>query len=401
MTARDNGSVVLESEARAIQDDPRWEVAERVVRSQVFSRATQLQSILLYIVRQAILRPGDTIHEFDIAHHVLGRRSDFNPLDDNIVRVQVARLRKKLDLYFSGEGNDEQVVLSVALGSYKPIFCNRSGLASKPKPAFESEIASAKDPVIANEGIVVTPTATEIQEKVQDGKGKTLWTAVMVLFALVLGAFGGFNLRSKEGGGQKTVPISNPVISQIFASGAVVNVVISDASLAFLQDAVHSDISVAGYLNPGYPDNLLTTTADPAVRLALKGLAHHSLTSLNNADVAGQCFEWGTRLGTKTYVRYARYMHVRDFQQGNFVVVGSRRANPWTSLFERNLNFYLEEDPATHTFHFRNRNPRPGEPQTYEPRSEGGGVHISYVDIAILPNMAGTGTVLLFDGLRM
>ena len=94
-------------------------------------------------------------------------------------------------------------------------------------------------------------------------------------------------------------------------------------------------------------------------------------------------------------------MHVRDFEQGNFVVVGSRRANPWTSLFERNLNFFLEEDPASHTFHFRNRNPRPGEPQTYEPRSESEGVHIGYVDIAILPNMAGTGTVLLFNGLRM
>lgn len=401
MTARDDGSIVLGSEAQAIQDDPRWEVAERVARSEVFSRATQLQSILRYIVRQAILRPEEVIHEFEIAHWVLGRRNDFNPLDDNIVRVQIARLRKKLDLYFSGEGKNEQIVLSVALGSYKPVFSDRAVPAPELQPASETEIASPKGLVSANDGIVVTPAAPEIPEKVPQGKDRKLWTAAVLLLTLLLGVLGGFNLRFKEGGGQKTATISNPVIRQIFAPGAVINVIVSDASLAFLQDAVHSDISVAEYLNPGYPDNLLSTTADPAVRLALKGLAHHSLTSLNNADVAGQCFEWGTRLGAKTYVRYARYMHVRDFQQGNFVVVGSRRANPWTSLFERNLNFFLEEDPATHTFHFRNRNPRPGEPQIYEPRSEGGGVHISYVDIAILPNMARTGTVLLFDGLRM
>lgn len=219
MTARNDGSVVLGSEAQSIQGDPRWKVAERVTRSQVFSRATQLQSILLYIVRQAILRPEDVIHEFDIAHWVLGRRSDFNPLDDNIVRVQIARLRKKLDLYYSSEGKNEPITLSVALGNYKPVFSDRFGPAPRPQSASEAEIASVKGPEIANEEIVVTPATSEIPEKVPQGKSRMLWAAVAFLLTLVLGGLGGFNLRSKEGGGQKTDTISKSGYSPDICSG--------------------------------------------------------------------------------------------------------------------------------------------------------------------------------------
>lgn len=154
---------------------------------------------------------------------------------------------------------------------------------------------------------------------------------------------------------------------------------------------------------------LAVDRADSLIQVELRAVAFcfrdgepvFSLTSLINADVAGECFRWAALLGSRVYIRYARYMHVRDFERGNFVVVGSRRSNPWTSLFERNLNFSLEEDPTTHTFHFRNRRPNPGEPEIYAAQYEGSGVHIGYVDIAILPNLTGTGTVLLFNGLRM
>ena len=112
-----------------LEADSRWKAAEKAARSSALSRATQLRDILLFIVRQTILQPEEPIHEFEIAHRVLGRRSDFNPLDDNIVRVQMAHLRKKLDLYFSTEGKDEEVVITVALGTYKPVFSNRSKLS--------------------------------------------------------------------------------------------------------------------------------------------------------------------------------------------------------------------------------------------------------------------------------
>lgn len=400
LTKQSEGSVPQGIDAQGLQGDPRWVVAERAARSQAFSRATQLRSILLYLVRQAILQPDHSIHESDIAHRVLGRRDDFNPLDDNIVRVQMTRLRKRLDSYFSMEGKDEEIVIAISPGSYKPFFCNCIKPAPDPVPVNED---SPKDSGLSanQEEAAVLSAVAEIPEKTQRGTSRLLLTAVTSLLALLLGIMGGYYLRPREVLGQQPAAISNPVLRQIFAPGAVVNVVLSDDSLVLIQDVVHSDISVAEYLNPSYPENLLAKTADLALISTLKAVAHHSLTSLNNADVAGQCFRWATLSGSKVYIRYARYMHTRDFEQGDFVIVGSRRSNPWTTLFERRLNFYLEEDIATHTFHFRNREPKPGEPQTYAAQYEGVGNHIGYVDIAMLPNLAGTGTVLLFNGLRM
>ncbi len=389
-----NGSrISAEESTQALLNDPRWQVAERASQSQELCRATQLRAILLYIVRQAILAPEEQIHEFDIAHRVLGRQDDFNPLDDNIVRVQMTRLRKRLDAYFSTAGKDEEFIISVLPGSYKAVFSPRKELPQE--RIQENEIGSSADVIVDTE---VMPA---VFEKPAKAKSFYLRYLLIIAVALALGYFGGDHVWSITNRSQAPATISNPLIRQIFTPHAVVNVVVADAALVLLQDAVHSDIPLSEYLDHSYPDRLLDTINNPDLKTTLKAVTHHSLTSLNNVDVAERCSHWGTISGSKVYIRYARYMHVRDFEQGNFVIVGSRRSNLWTSLFEGNLNFYLEEDPATHTFHFRNRKPKPGEPQIYEAQYEGSGVHIGYVDIAILPNLTGTGTVLLFNGLRM
>jgi hypothetical protein len=115
-------AVEFESDDSTLEGDPRWEAARRAVSSSTLARATQLRAILLFIVRRSILLPEEPISEFEIAYRVLGRRSNFNPLDDNIVRVQMGHLRRKLENYFSAEGKNEPIVISIALGSYKPAF---------------------------------------------------------------------------------------------------------------------------------------------------------------------------------------------------------------------------------------------------------------------------------------
>jgi hypothetical protein len=64
------------------------------------------------------------------------------------------------------------------------------------------------------------------------------------------------------------------------------------------------------------------------------------------------------------------------------------------------LNFALEEDRQTGKFFFRNKAPLPGERAAYEP-SGGGTGSDTYADIALLPNLAGTGNVLILAGIDM
>lgn len=104
------------------ENDDRWSLVLRVAASPPFSKAAQLREILLYISRQAITEPETIIKEYEIGCNVLGRRPDFNPHDDNIVRVQVSHLRKKLNEYFSTFGKDEPLYITLPKGTYVPCF---------------------------------------------------------------------------------------------------------------------------------------------------------------------------------------------------------------------------------------------------------------------------------------
>ncbi len=389
------------AEEELLEQDPRWQLARRIVRHPTLSRATQLRNILLYLTRQSILRPNESVDDYEIAHRVLGRRSDFDPMDDSIVRVQMAHLRKRLHHYFATDGHGEETIISIALGSYEPVFSRRLKTESA-EPSSPKDDLPSENPMNGLEGFtfkVAVPLQDEASPARRDQETSFRWGAVACAAALLAGTFIGLHLRTAESLDGGVPEVSNPVLRQVFGAGTHVNVVLADTSLVALQIALRSDISIAEYLDPRYPDNVLAGTLDPVLRSQLTALTHSRYTSLNDADVVGRCSYWGSILGAKVDVRYARYMHVRDFQQENFVIVGSRRGNPWVSLFEPVLNFSLEQDPDSRIFHIKNRNPKPGELRSYEPASAPDGSSVGYVDIALLPNLGGTGSVLLLKRL--
>ena len=61
--------------------------------------------------RCALENSTDQLKEHRIGCDDYGRRPDYNPAEDNIVRVQAGLLRKRLADYFEAEGRNEPVVL--------------------------------------------------------------------------------------------------------------------------------------------------------------------------------------------------------------------------------------------------------------------------------------------------
>ena len=348
-----------------------------------------MQSLLHHLVERTLDGQEDRLKERLIGIDVFGRPSDYNTGDDPIVRLRVGDVRKRLAQYYqSDESRGAALEINIPPGSYLVHFQDRTAEAANHGAA---EISL--DPALA----VDSPQHTH---------PRTLplaWVAAACLAGLALGVVGTLavaHFRRVDGSVPNAGAISNPILRRIFSPNAEVNVVLADANLATLLEAVNRDsISVGDYENSKYPDFLLTEITDPALRAVLERETHRRFTPLGNADIATKCVRWGTTAGTPVTIKYGRYLHVRDFQQGNFVVVGDRVSNPWITLFEPKLNFYQEEDSGGLWFHFKNRNPKPGEPQTYALRDEGGGSYAGYVDIAVLPNPLGTGSVLLLSGL--
>lgn len=102
---------------------------QSLLQSNTLSKSESIRRILKYLVEAAVSGHGAEIKEYTIATEALKCPEDFDPRADNKVRVQMQRLRKKLEEYYSGEGARDPVRIIIPVGHYAPQF--ESGYAGK------------------------------------------------------------------------------------------------------------------------------------------------------------------------------------------------------------------------------------------------------------------------------
>ncbi len=90
----------------------------RVAASEVLAGRPALVSLLRYLA-EAGERAGAAVTESDIARDMMGKGDDFDPRRDSSVRVQVARLRKHLAMYYEKEGQRDAVLFEIPKGEYR------------------------------------------------------------------------------------------------------------------------------------------------------------------------------------------------------------------------------------------------------------------------------------------
>ena len=371
----------------SVEKDDRWALVLRIAASRQFTKALQLHEILIYICQRALTDPAASIKEYEIGCNALGRKPDFNPNEDNIVRVQISHLRKKLDEYFATDGKDEPLLITVPKGAYVPRFEPRPEVVAVPDSP-PAKVDSA--PPAAAGHPRPSPWILPL----------SISTCVLAIACLYMV----FHLPSAHPANQAPAPEpvrQDPFWSRFFGAGQSAGIVVADSCLVILQDVLHTDISLGNYLSRQYPEKLLNTAPNRDLRSALQLITSRQYTSLADLNVASRLVELSSEFGpNRAPIRFARHLNIRDFKTQNFVLIGSRRAVPWVQLFEPQLNFSVEEDVATHRFYFRNKRPRPGEPATYVP-TESGGSSENYADIALLPNLGNSGSVLILSGITM
>ena len=93
---------------------------DHALHSQTFSSCESLRRILKFVVEKSLSGHDDEIKEYTIATEVLGRPADFDPRIDTIVRVQMQRLRRKLEEYYRQEGATDPIRIVIPRGNYAP-----------------------------------------------------------------------------------------------------------------------------------------------------------------------------------------------------------------------------------------------------------------------------------------
>ena len=75
---------------------------EKVLSSHRFVQSKRLTEFLRFVVERHLDGKNDELKETLLAVEVFGRKADYDPKQDSIVRTEAGRLRSKLIEYYAG-----------------------------------------------------------------------------------------------------------------------------------------------------------------------------------------------------------------------------------------------------------------------------------------------------------
>lgn len=367
------------------QQDERWLLVQRVLASPGFQRAAQLRHMLEYITRAALLNPNSNLREYEIACEVLGRRANFDPTIDNIVRSQMSQLRRRLDVYFTEQAPQEPMRIVIAKGSYLPQF--QRVPQAPPKEDLQVQATSEIPPQPVLPPPVLPPHSRR-------NAGLTTF-AVIALTGLALWGWLSYRQRGSAAGSANT---SGSFVQFLKLKGPDVTIVLPDASLMLVQRQLGDGITSEQYSIGSALKDQIARHPNPDMRQFLEAIRERRLINVNEAMSAEDLKDTLARNGVNATLKFARDMHTRDFGEGNLILIGSRRSNPWTELFAPHTNFRFLQDNVSRQFVYRNMAPAAGEAAAYQPYEEHEGKLSSYADVAFTANLTHSGYVLLING---
>ena len=105
---------------------------ERILASSDFDASPRSRALVRFLVEETLAGRSEELTQTAIATRVLGRREDFDPTVDPIVRIQAGRLRRSLERYYLLAGAADPVRIELPRGAYVPVA--RRAAESPPRP---------------------------------------------------------------------------------------------------------------------------------------------------------------------------------------------------------------------------------------------------------------------------
>src|SRR5260370_16606507 len=156
---------------------------ERVLSRYGLARSERLSRFLRFVVERHLEGRDAELKEPLIATEIYGRKPDYDPKQDSIVRTEAGRLRARLLEYYAGEGSGDALIIELPKGGYAPVFRQQEAV---PK---------------------IQEAAPKITDAQRNARSKWLWlAAALVGLTVGLAAIGWWRLQ------HKSTPISLAVL---------------------------------------------------------------------------------------------------------------------------------------------------------------------------------------------
>ncbi len=172
----------------------------RILTSTCFREAHSSRWLLEYIATHSLDGHEDHLKEFAIGVDVLGRRSDFDPKTDTIVRVQVHRLRKRISQYYETEGQQDSVFISIPQGHYSAEFTlmrpETEGDSGIPAHVLDDQpdalsVSSAEEISKADNVSIRSKDPDRFLPRTISGVLQFAWKKMPVLLLIIVASLGG------------------------------------------------------------------------------------------------------------------------------------------------------------------------------------------------------------------
>jgi hypothetical protein len=125
---------------------------ERILQNRDL-RLTEVQRrLLLYLVEKSLAGESDDLKEYTVGIDALGKPPSYDPRQESVVRMHVARLRQKLTDYYRADGVSDPIVINLPKGGFKVLLEERAA----PAPPVDAAAAQARE---------VAPLDTRVQKR--------------------------------------------------------------------------------------------------------------------------------------------------------------------------------------------------------------------------------------------
>ena len=375
-----------------------------VVKGAAFKGSHRSGQFLQYIVEQTIAGRGDSLKERVIGVEFFGRSPSYDTGVDAIVRVTASEVRHRLLQHYGTYKSDSNFRITLRQGTYAPEIVRVPTIASEQKDTHG--VGAVIHGVPATERAepyqghpVQEPTASVAQPFAPAGgvssRNRALLVTGLALTLVNIVLAGGMIWKHWSANAES--PRSVVPWSAFFATPRLTHLITSDPNLATVQDLCGNAISVSDYANHNYipdPSGLPPETVQ-SCRLVLSG------DNVSNVDpgIAARIGALAQRASATLDVRAARNIELTDLKtDDNYILLGSPRSDPWSALFNDQLDFRFVYDKASKQEIIRNIRPRIHELPQYVPTALGGGTGQSFAIVAVVQNLDQNGQIMLLAG---
>ncbi len=377
--------------------DERLLALQRVMQSKTFSECETLRQILKFIVERSVAERADEIKEYTIATEVLGRPSDFSSKADNIVRVQAARLRKKLAEYYNEEGAQDPVHIFIARGHYYPEYLTAPLIV---RPPINSSAPQAEPAVTSNPG----------QAKLSAALNWRRLALGLLMLNLALGAYILWPFRfSADSPKASPLTKASALLWQPFVSSSQPPLIVYSNALFLMSEPgdlyrYYTDTNHSLAMGAKVPSLAGLERRGPIPNTLGPLYYFDSYTGIGEVVAVGRISQLLSRRGQDFSVKRCRIASYEDLRNRHVIFLGASLENEILGKLPVESDLVFEE-PVGNEFVgrllIRDRRPEANQPETYEFQRDDRtkALQSEYALISLLPGVTLDQYILVLAGL--